>query len=102
MSKFRGQSMAFAARAALFALPAQARSMTYYARLTGAAEDPPAFFSATGTAAVVIDDHNFTMRLHSAAFPSGETRSFFVVPKPGSLALATAALGRAGAAARTL
>ena len=63
MSKFLLQSLAAAALVALVSMPAQAHLVTYYATLTGAAEDPPNLSPATGMAAVVIDDENSTMRV---------------------------------------
>lgn len=42
---------------------AQAHIVTYAAPLTGLAESPPVVTPATGNVMVIIDDHNFTMRV---------------------------------------
>lgn len=55
---------AFAALAAAAAFtPAQAHIVTYSAVLTGATENPAVVTPGTGTATVIVDDHNFTLQL---------------------------------------
>lgn len=52
-----------AACALACALPAQAHIVTYGATLTGLAENPAVATPGTGSVLVVVDDHNFTLRV---------------------------------------
>lgn len=49
--------------ALLCALPAQAHIVTYAATLTGLAESPAVVTPGTGNVTVIVNDHNFTMRV---------------------------------------
>ena len=49
--------------ASALAAPALAHTLTFTTTLSGAAEAPPNPSAGTGTATVIIDDHDFTMRV---------------------------------------
>lgn len=60
----RAQLLGLAALAAsALAAPALAHTMTFTTSLSGAAEAPPNNSAGTGTATVIIDDHDFTMQI---------------------------------------
>ena len=56
-------ALAAAAAAALAVLPAQAHIVTYASALSGAAEAPANASGGTGLATVIVDDHDFTIRV---------------------------------------